>query len=160
MVSFSMQKILSLIRSHLFQFLFSLLYKMVQKGCYCNLRQKVLCPTDERIKKMWYICTMEYSLVIKRNETGSFVMMWMNLQSVIQSEVSQKEKNKYHILMHTYGLQKNGTNERIWRGGIEMQIQRMDMWTWGDGRGRMNSEIRICRNTLNSVQFRYVHCYV
>ena len=39
---------------------------------------------------------------IKRNEIGSFVEMWMDLETVIQSEVSQKEKNKYHILMH-YG---------------------------------------------------------
>ena len=38
------------------------------------------------------------------NETGSFVMMWMNLESVIQNEVSQKEKNKYHILTHIYGI--------------------------------------------------------
>ena len=44
---------------------------------------------------MWYICIMEYHLAIKRNETGSFVEMWINLESVIQSEESQKEKNKY-----------------------------------------------------------------
>ena len=59
------------------------------------------CPlTDEWIKKMWYIYTMEYQSAIKGNEIGSFVEMWMDLESVIQSEVSQKEKNKYHILMH------------------------------------------------------------
>ena len=56
------------------------------------------CPsTDEWIKKMWYIYTMEYYSVIKRNEIGSFVETWMNLETVIQSEVSQKEKNKYRI---------------------------------------------------------------
>ena len=43
---------------------------------------------------------MEYYLTIKGNEIGSFVETWMNLESVIQSEVSQKEKNKYRILMH------------------------------------------------------------
>ena len=59
---------------------------------------------DERIKKMWHIYTMEYYSAIKRNEIGSFVDMWMNLESVIQSEVSQKEKNKYHILMHICGI--------------------------------------------------------
>ena len=59
------------------------------------------CPsTDEWIKKMWYIYTMEYYSVIKRNEIGSFVEMWMDLETVIQSEVSQKEKNKYRILKH------------------------------------------------------------
>ena len=59
------------------------------------------CPsTDECIKKMWYIYTMEYYSTIKRNNTGSFVETWMDLETVIQSEVSQKEKNKYHILIH------------------------------------------------------------
>ena len=52
-------------------------------------------PTEEWIKKMWYIYTMEYYSAIKRNETGSFVEMWMDLETVIQSKVSQKEKNKY-----------------------------------------------------------------
>ena len=52
------------------------------------------CPsTNEWIKKLWYIYTMEYYSSIKRNEIGSFVVMWMNLESVIQSEVRQKEKN-------------------------------------------------------------------
>ena len=58
------------------------------------------CPsTDEWIKKMWYIYTMEYYSSIKRNEIGSFVETSMDLETVIQSEVSQKEKNKYRILM-------------------------------------------------------------
>ena len=51
------------------------------------------CPlTDEWIKKMWHIYTMEYYSVIKRNESELFVVRWMDLDSVIQSEVSQKEK--------------------------------------------------------------------
>ena len=51
------------------------------------------CPlTDEWIKKMWHICTMEYYSAIKRNETDLSVVRWMDLESVIQSEVSQKEK--------------------------------------------------------------------
>ena len=59
------------------------------------------CPsTDEWIKKMWYIYTMEYYTAIKTKEIGSFVEMWMDLGTVIQSEVSQKEKNKYCILTH------------------------------------------------------------
>ena len=62
------------------------------------------CPsTDECIKKMWYIYTMEYYSVIKKNEMESFVETWMDLETVIQSEVSQKEKNKYRILMHVCG---------------------------------------------------------
>ena len=63
------------------------------------------CPsTNEWIKKMWYIYTMEYYSAIKKNEIGSFVEMWMNLETVIQSEVSQKEKNKYRILTHICGI--------------------------------------------------------
>ena len=63
------------------------------------------CPTiDKWIKKMWYIYTMEYYSAIKRNEIGSCVEMWMDLETVIQSEVSQKEKNKYRILTHVGGV--------------------------------------------------------
>ena len=54
--------------------------------------------TDEWIKKMWHIYTMEYCSAIKRNEIELFVVRWMELESVIQSEVSQKEKNKYSML--------------------------------------------------------------
>ena len=60
--------------------------------------------TDEWIKKVWYIYTMEYYSAIKRNTFESVLMRWMNLESIIQSEVSQKEKDKYHILMHIYGI--------------------------------------------------------
>ena len=63
------------------------------------------CPTiDEWVKKMWYIYTMEYYSAIKRNEVRSFVEMWMDLESVIHSEVNQKEKNKYRILTHICGI--------------------------------------------------------
>ena len=60
--------------------------------------------TDERIKKLWYIYTMEYYSVIKRNACESVLTRWMNLEPVIQSEVSQKEKYKYRILTHIYGI--------------------------------------------------------
>ena len=49
---------------------------------------------------------MEYYSAIKRNEIELFVVRWMDLESVIQSEVSQKEKNKYRILTHIYGILK------------------------------------------------------
>ena len=51
-----------------------------------------------------YIYTMEYYSAIKRKKTGSFVGTWMDLETVIQSEVNQKEKNEYRILMHTCGI--------------------------------------------------------
>ena len=63
------------------------------------------CPsTDEWIKKMWYIYTVVYYSAIKRNEIGSLVEMWTDLETVIQSEVSQKEKNKYCMLTHICGI--------------------------------------------------------
>ena len=58
---------------------------------------------DEWIKKMWHIYTMEYFSAIKRNKIELFVVWWMDLELVIQSEVSQKEKNKYRMLTHIYG---------------------------------------------------------
>ena len=62
---------------------------------------------DDWIKKDPSMCclyTMEYYSAIKRNKTELFVVRWMDLQTVIQSEVSQKEKNKYHMLTHIYGI--------------------------------------------------------
>ena len=47
---------------------------------------------------------MEYYSALERNEIGSFVEMWMDLESVIQSDVSQKEKHKYRILTHICGI--------------------------------------------------------
>ena len=65
------------------------------------------CPaTDEWIKKMWYIYTMEYYSAMKRNEIGSFVEMWMHLESVIQSEVSQKEKNISYTDAYLWNIEK------------------------------------------------------
>ena len=55
------------------------------------------------------------------NKFDSVLMRWMNLEPVIQSEVSQKEKNKYSIIMYKYGIQKNSLDEPICRAGIETQ---------------------------------------
>ena len=60
--------------------------------------------TDEWIKKLWYIYTMKYYSAIKRNAFEPVLMRWMNLEPIIQSEVSQKEKEKYRILTHIYGI--------------------------------------------------------
>ena len=96
------------------------------------------CPLrDERIKKMWYIYMMEYYLAIQRNEIGSFVEMWMEVQSVIQSDISQKEKKQYRILMHICGIQKNATGKifaeqeqrhrhKEWMGGHRGERGRWD----------------------------------
>ena len=60
--------------------------------------------TDEWIKKLWYIYTMEYYSAIKRNAFESVLMGRMNLEPIIQSEVSQKETDKCHILTHIYRI--------------------------------------------------------
>ena len=69
-------------------------------------KQLKCASTDEWIKKMWHICTMEYYSAIKRNEIELFVVGWMDLESVIQSKVSQKEKNRYCMLTHIWNLKK------------------------------------------------------
>ena len=63
-------------------------------------KQPRLPLTDEQVKKLWYIYTMEYYLAIKRNTSESVLIRWMNLEPVIQTKVSQREKNKYHISTH------------------------------------------------------------
>ena len=88
--------------------------------------------TDEWIKKLWYIYTMEYYSAIKRNTFESVLMRWMNLKPIIQSEVSQKEKDKYRILTRIYRIEKNGTEKFTYRTAMEKQ--RIDLWTWGEGR--------------------------
>ena len=65
-----------------------------------------------------HIYTMEYYSAVKRNETELFVVRWMDLESVMQSEVSQK--NKYHMLTHIYGILKSGTDEPSGRAGIKV----------------------------------------
>jgi len=56
----------------------------------------------KRIKSTFY--TVEYYSAIKKNTFESVLMRWMNPEPIIQTEVSQKEKDKYHILMHIYGI--------------------------------------------------------
>ena len=59
---------------------------------------------DKWIRKLWYIYTMEYYSATKKNAFESVLMWWMKLEPIIQSEVSQKEKHQYSILMHIYGI--------------------------------------------------------
>ena len=118
----------------------------IEKGTYISLftaslfaiartQKQPRCPsTDEWIKNLCYIYTMEYYSIIKRNIFESVLVRWIILEPIIQSEVIQKEKDKYHILTHIYGIQKNGTEEFIYRAAMEKKIQRIDLWTWGEGR--------------------------
>ena len=78
-----------------------------QKALFTTARtwKQPKCPTtDEWIKKFWYIYTIEYYFTIKRNAFESVLMRWMNTEPIIQNEVSQKEKDKYRILTHIYGI--------------------------------------------------------
>ena len=61
------------------------------------------CPSaDEWIRKLWYVYTVEYYSAIKKNSFESVLMRWMKLEPIIQSEVSQKDKEHYSILRHIY----------------------------------------------------------
>ena len=63
------------------------------------------CPSaDEWISKLWYIYTMEYYSAVRKNSFESVLMRWMKLEPIIQSEVSQKDKDHYSILTHIYGI--------------------------------------------------------
>ena len=63
------------------------------------------CPSaDKWIRKLWYIYTMEYYSAIEKNAFELVLMRWMKLEPIIQSEVSQKEKHQYSMLMNIYGI--------------------------------------------------------
>ena len=63
------------------------------------------CPlTEEWIRKMWYIYTMEYQLTTEKNKIMPFAVTWVDLESVILSEVSQTEKEKYHMISLICGI--------------------------------------------------------
>ena len=84
--------------------------------------------------------------------------MWMDLDTVIQSEVSQKKKNKYCILTHVCRISKNGTDEPVCKAEIEIQMQRTNIWTprgesEGGGGGVMNWEIGIDMYTLMCIKW-------
>ena len=64
---------------------------------------------------------MEYYSAIKRNAFESVLLRWMKLEPIIRSEVSQKEKDKYHILTHIYEILKYGTEEFTYRAAMEKQ---------------------------------------
>jgi len=60
--------------------------------------------TDEWIKKMWSICTMEYYSAIRKDEYLPFISMWMELEGFMLSEISQSEKGNYHIVSLICGI--------------------------------------------------------
>ena len=105
------------------------------------------CPSaDKWIRTPWYIYTMEYYSAIKRNTFESVLMRWMKLEPIIQSEVSQKEKHQYSILMHIYGIQKDGNDNPVCETAKETQMYKSLLDSVGEGKGGMIWEngIEIC----------------
>ena len=74
------------------------------------------CPsTEESIKEMWYIHTMEYYSATKKNEMMAFAATWIDLEIVILSEISQTEKDVYNIILLIHGILRNDTNELTYK---------------------------------------------
>ena len=110
------------------------------------------CPsTDGWIKKLWHIYIMEYYSVIERNTFESVLMRYMNLEPMIQSELSQKEKDKYHILTYIYTYMesrqmvlKNLFTGQQWRNRHRKQTyQHGERGGEGEMYGKSNMEIYI-----------------
>ena len=72
---------------------------------------------------------MEYYSAIKKKTFESVLMRWIKLEPIIQSEVSQKEKHQYSILMHIYGIQKYGSDNPVCETAKETQMYRTVFWT-------------------------------
>ena len=82
------------------------------------------CPsTDEWIKKMWFIYTMEYYLAMSKNEIMPFAATWMELEGIIPSEISQLEKDRYHVFTHMWNL-RNLTEDHEGREGEKIVTER------------------------------------
>ena len=81
------------------------------------------CPsTEEWIKKVWYIYTMEYYSAIKKNKIMPFAATWIDLEIIILSEISQTQKDIYHMILLIFGVYKKSTNELIYKTEIELQM--------------------------------------
>ena len=94
------------------------------------------CPViEEWINMLWGIYTMKYYSTIKKNTFESVLMRQMNLEPIVQSEVSQKEKDRHHILTHLYGIQKDGTNDPACRVVKETDIKNKLLDTVREGGG-------------------------
>ena len=97
------------------------------------------CPsTDEWIKKMWYLYTMEYYSAVKKNEIIAFGAIWMDLEIIILSEVSQTETNitGYRLYVES----KKMVQMNLFTKHKQSQMQKTNMVTWGKERGEINWE--------------------
>ena len=78
---------------------------------------------------------MEYYSATKKNTFESVLMRWMKLEHIIQSEVNQKEKHQYSILMHIYGLYKDGNDNPVCKTAKKTQMYRTVVWTLWEREG-------------------------
>ena len=103
------------------------------------------CPSDDEwIRKLWHIYRMEYYSAIKKNSFGSVLKRWMKLEPIIQSEVSQKDKHQYSIVMHIYGILKDGNDNPTWKTEKEALMYRTDFWTlWEKARVGWSEKIAL-----------------
>ena len=96
-------------------YFFTLSCSIISDTCTCmffaalftivkTLKQPKCPSTDDWIKKMWCIYTMEYYSAIKKNKIMLFAVTWMELETLIPSEVSQKEKDKHHMISFICGI--------------------------------------------------------
>ena len=87
------------------------------------------CPSaDEWIRKLWYIYTMEYYSAIKKNIFESVLMRWMKLEPVIQSDISQKEK-QHSTITYIYELWKDGNGNPVYETAKETLMYKTVFWT-------------------------------
>ena len=91
-------------------------------------QKQLKCPlTDKWIKKIWHIYTVEYYSAMKKNEIMPFAETWIDLEVIILSEVSQKKKDKCHMisLISLHMNLKYDTNQEflLWRSGLRIQLQ-------------------------------------
>ena len=94
----------------------------------------------EWIRSCGTLKTMEHYLAIKMSAFEPVLMRLMNQQPITESELSPKEKNKYCVLMHICGIQKDGTDVPICRAGLEMNIEDRFMDTGHYGESEMNGD--------------------
>ena len=96
------------------------------------------CPSaDKWIRKLWYIYTMEYYSAIKKNSFESVLMRRIRLEPIIQSEVSQKDKDQYSILTHIYGILKDGNDTYMQNRKRDTDVQNRLLDSVGEGEGGM-----------------------
>ena len=110
-------------------------------------KQPKCLPTDESVKKMWYNYTMEYYSAIKKSEILTFVAIWMDLEMIKPSEISQTEKDNCHMTSLIYRIKK----KLIYKTEID-HTYRKQMVFKGEREGVINYEFGINIYTLLDIK--------